>query len=395
MTAHAAYARLVREHQDLAALAAEARAWIVNRALPLWSSAGFDAETGSFEEALGFDRKPLPLPRRAMVQARQIVVFARGALEGDFPAGRNLALRAGHAWIARYLGADGAPGWVFSIDRAGQVVDATRDLYAHAFVLFALAWLRRLDDHPDFARATADTLAFLDEAFADPVAGGYWDSLPRKDALRRQNPHMHLFEALIELYETTRAPAVLDRCRALDELARTRLLSASGAIREYFADDWSVVPAEGAGSVEPGHQFEWAWLYRRFEAISGENRDDVVTGLIDCGLRFGVTLASGRIIDECGEDGLVRKASSRSWPHAEAAKALATEIGRGRSELLPLYGRIIRRLLDTYCPRALAGGWLDQMDAADRPVSTTMPASSLYHLYFGLKSSEFLLERQR
>jgi len=381
---------IITEASALRRSAEAGQSWLTNLAYPLWLNHGFDRETDSFVEQLDFDGLPLmAVPRRLMVQARHISVFAQAALAGDFPAGGDFAIAAGRQMLARYLKADGSAGWVFSINRDGRVVDATRDLYAHAFALFALAWLMRLEPSSALLAAIDESLGFLDVAFADPDHGGYWDSLPRKDALRRQNPHMHLFEALIELHQATGDEAILDRCRTLDALARTRLRGIDGALLEYFHDDWSVHPSSGQGSVEPGHQFEWAWLWRRYEAISGEDRSPIVRALLSQALR-GTDVANGRIIDECGEDGTALKPSSRSWPHAEAMKALALEINRGDIDWIPLLARVSDRLLSRYCRVQLNGGWLDHLDADDRPLSKVMPASSLYHLSFGIRAIQSL-----
>lgn len=277
--------------------------WLRDRALPLWSCAGFDAAGSSFIEALDLDRRPLPdLPRRLMVQARQVAVFADAARTGIFPEGGAIARAAAEAMIARYLAADGAPGWVFSVAADGRVIDPTRDLYAHAFALFGLAATRRLAPSQRIDAAIDATLAFLDGPFRDPRHGGWWDALPRKDHLRRQNPHMHLFEALLALHEATGDAAILKRCAEIDALARRHFLNAAGALVEDFSDDWHIAPAPGAGRVEAGHQFEWAWLFRRYEAASGVNRDAVVGSLLDSAVRSGLDPATGRICDEAGED---------------------------------------------------------------------------------------------
>lgn len=371
--------RSVEGAPDLAAVATEAHAWLFTRALPLWSTAGYDAAAPAFAEALDFDGRPLPLPRRLMVQARQVSVFADAALNGTFPQGADIAKAAGTAMIARYLEADERPGWVFSLTPDGAVADGTRDLYAHAFALFALAALHRLAPSAQVDDAVAKTLAVLDGAFADPAHGGWWDALPRADGLRRQNPHMHLFEALIALYEATGAAGILARCRRLDALARQHFITAAGALPELFGDDWQVHPAPGAGAIEAGHQLEWAWLFGRYAAVSGEDRCTIIAGLMASARRTGLDEATGRIRDEAGEDGAIRKATSRSWPHAEALKAFAAAPpAPQRDALLAL---IARRLLSRYClPN---GGWVDQRDADDRATSARMPASTLYHLYFG------------
>lgn len=369
-------------------LAQRAENWLRQKALPLWSGAGFDGETRQFEEALGFDGAPLrDRPRRLMVQARQIAVYASAALEGLHETGAPLAIEAGRRMAESFLEADGQPGWVFSIDRKGQVVDPRRDLYAHAFVLFALAWLRRIDPAPLWLEATSRTLAFLERDFADREHGGYWDQLPRRSGLRHQNPHMHLFEALIAQGTIDRDPAVITRAADLDRLGRERFLHpVSAALREQFHDDWRVFPDDGQGSVEPGHQMEWAWLWGEYEQLTGLDRSATSRALVDRALLTGVDPRDGRIVDQCDEAGAITKVSSRSWPHAEAAKALAQRIAAGEFGYLPVYCAIVDRLLSRFCDGPAPGGWIDQFDEADAPVSAFMPASSLYHVYFGLRT---------
>ncbi len=374
------------ESADALDLHGRAERWLTESALPLWSSAGFDTRTGMFEERLDFDGSSASsAPRRLMVQARQIAVYAAASLSGRFPEGAELALRAARSMITAYLEGDGAPGWLFSVGRDGRAVNARRDLYAHAFALFALAWALRLDDDAVFGAAIDKTLDFLDSSFADPVHGGFWDSLPRPDALRRQNPHMHLFEAFIALYETTARQDILDRCRVLQELALTRFYDpASGALREYFDNEWVAHPAPGRGSVEPGHLFEWAWLLRQFEKAGGKPQPSAVRAMVAMARKFGLSPACGRIVDEIGEDGSVRVTASRCWPHTEALKALSEETWRGERAYIGDICRITRRLLDCYCVTDIEGGWMDRRDEKDKPASSFMPASTFYHIDFGL-----------
>ena len=57
------------------------RDFVIQSALPLWASSGFDEENGSFQERLDFCGKPTQSqPRRLMVQCRQIVVYARASI---------------------------------------------------------------------------------------------------------------------------------------------------------------------------------------------------------------------------------------------------------------------------------------------------------------------------
>jgi len=364
--------------------------WLHNMALPLWADKGFDHSRGIFEEQLDFSLQvQTEQPYRLMVQARQISVYAAAAVTGRYSSGREMALIAAEGMIRRFECADGRPGWVMSINRRDEVSDPTRDLYAHAFALFGLAWASRLDARASFRGAIDRLIEFLDDHMFDPVAGGFWDSLPRRDRLRRQNPHMHLFEACIALYETFGDKAFLQRCQKLHELLVDRFIDHhSGAVREVFSDDWAVAPSEGEGSVEPGHLFEWAWLLGRYEAISGTSDKHRIASLMRMAIVSGLNLNTGRIIDEIREDGTPARRSSRSWPHAEALKAL-TSIPEGHEIAI---AAILHRLNTLYCSPAFLGGWQDHLDENDLPLRDNIPASSLYHLYFGITSAAELLQ---
>lgn len=382
--------------EDLSKLACQLNrnaGWLLDDALPLWADAGFDVEQEMFEERLTFDGAPIPsAPRRLMVQARQAATYAAAALSGRFPEGADLALRAGHSMVLRYLEADGAPGWVFSRGAGGGVADRRRDLYAHAFAIFSLAWLLRLDADPLFSNAIDETLRFLDCHCADAAGGGYWDCMPRADLLRRQNPHMHLFEACITLFETTRSEEILARCRALCELAhRCFIHEDTGAIREFYDDDWKHSADAELATVEPGHLYEWAWLLRRYERISGEDQSGAVHSMLNLALRAGTDRALGRIVDAIDEQGKVRSACSRSWPHAEALKAMCAEVTFSGWNDFELPARILERMERVYCRQDLHGGWMDHVNERDDPACTFMPASTLYHVYFGIAAVEDLL----
>src|SRR5262249_39388817 len=67
---------------------------IVDRALPLWSTTGWDGAAGGFVDRLHQDgTADRAAPRRIMVQARQIYCYAKAAQLGWYPDGRAIALK--------------------------------------------------------------------------------------------------------------------------------------------------------------------------------------------------------------------------------------------------------------------------------------------------------------
>jgi mannose/cellobiose epimerase-like protein (N-acyl-D-glucosamine 2-epimerase family) len=104
---------------------------------------------------------------------------------------------------------DGQPGFVHILAPDGTVLNPLRDTYDHAFVLLALASVYTLDRDAQI-RAEIDSLTtFLDTKLCSPHGGfleGWPASMPR-----RQNPHMHLFEAFIAAFDATRDAAFQNR----------------------------------------------------------------------------------------------------------------------------------------------------------------------------------------
>lgn len=360
------------------------RDWLTEQALPLWATAGVDP-AGGFVEALTLDGAPLPdLPRRMRVQARQIYVYSHAALLGwPGPAGgpdaRAVAAQ-GFAFLTRhYWHPEG--GFRFAVARDGRKLDERRELYEQAFALLAMAWYGRATGDKAAATWIARILAFLDGALADPVHGGFDEGVPAvADGPRRQNPHMHLFEAMLALHAATGEERYLDRARALLALLRGRFVEASsGALRENFGRDWT--PLDG-DTLEPGHHFEWTWLLDRFAAATGETTATERARLYAFG-RHGVDSADGLAFNGIAPDGAVKADTKRLWVQTEAIKAELTRHAAGEADAAARVGRLLDGLFARYlaAPGVAAGAWQDHIRRSGRGFAPNAPASSLYHLF--------------
>jgi hypothetical protein len=82
---------------------------------------------------------------------------------------------------------------------------------------------------------------------------------------RRQNPHMHLLEALLAAHDAFGDGVFFARAEELVLIFLSRFFQAGeGALPEYF--DAALAPQREAGRflVEPGHHYEWIWLLDRY-----------------------------------------------------------------------------------------------------------------------------------
>ncbi|HEY3890221.1 MAG TPA: AGE family epimerase/isomerase, partial [Caulobacteraceae bacterium] len=215
---------------SLAQTAAASKTWLLEAMLPLWSTAGFDERTGQFVEALTLAGEPVPLPRRTLVQARQMFVVCAGGRLGWSGPWRERATAAGEALLAR--GRSDAGDWIYSFGADGAPAEARGDLYTQAFVVFGMAEAGRALDRADFIAAAKATCARLETGWADP-SGGFLegDISPHPG---RQNPHMHLLEAFLALHAATGEAADLARAERVAALFMSRLLTAPDHIPEEF-----------------------------------------------------------------------------------------------------------------------------------------------------------------
>jgi len=343
--------------------------WITASALPAWAIQGFDRRAGRFHERLDRAGVPMVVPHRAMVQARQIFVFAHAAELGWAREGASLA-DAAMASLLRDFATDAGDetSVAFAIDPAnGAVCAPQRDAYAHAFVLFALAALHRLNGERKLLDVADRVIRFVERRLIDPEHGGLFDALPAP-AEKRQNPHMHLLEAYLLLARTAPGRGHEERAAALVALFHRHFLR-DGVLIEYFRPDWSVARP----LWEPGHHFEWVWLLGEYAALTGDRLEPEMEALYRSAKKHGLA-EDGLVIDALSPDGAVLQASHRIWPHSEAIKAAATRKDIGFAD--EMAAGLMRHFLD----RPFAGGWIDHVSAEGAPLVDYVPASTLYHL---------------
>lgn len=363
------------------------RGLMIEGALPLWAGQGWDSVRGGFVDRLDkngvADREA---PRRLRVQARQIYCFAKAAQLGWYPAGRDVALRGLEHMLATAKSPDGRPGYASLLAADGTVLSATRDTYDHAFVLLALASVYQLDRDAQVRAEIESVLRFLDGDLKSPH-GGYMEGIPTS-LPRRQNPHMHLFEAMIALFDATHDMVFQNRAGEIFSLFLAHFYEPrTGVLGEYFEEDWSrILPV----SVEPGHQAEWVWLLKGFERITGCPTSKYRSALLASALRFR-DARTGCLVDEGNVEGQIIKSSGRCWPQTEIAKAWMAQAESGEAGAEDEARAALMRLERYYLCHPVKGGWYDQFDRDNGMALETIPASSFYHVLCAVTEADRIL----
>lgn len=372
--------------EDAAGVVVRLKQRMIDHALPLWSREGWDKSCGGFIDRLHRDgTADRAAPRRVFVQARQIWCYAKAAQMGWYPDGRAIALKGLEHMLAKAKAPDGKPGYVHRLTPEGEVQDARRDAYDHAFVLLALATVYALDQDAQVRAEIDALLAFLDGHLRSPH-GGVHEGLP-VSMPRRQNPQMHLFEAMIACFDATHDLSFQNRAGEFFALFLANLYDKQKrALGEYFEEDWSRIEPV---SVEPGHQAEWAWLLKGFERITGCPTGQRRGELVETALRYRD--ATGCVVDEGDVAGNIRRDTRRLWPQTEMAKAWIAQAEGGEAGAADEARAALVRLERHYLSHPVAGGWYDQFDRDGNSLVETIPASSFYHVLCAVTEAEQVL----
>ena len=345
-------------------------AWLMTAALPAWWALGADLDQGGFHEALDFRARPVGGPRRARVQARQIYCFAAAGELGWAGPWRTAVEHGLTRLLGAYRREDGLFRTLVASD--GGALDETATLYDQAFALFALAWAAKV--LPERASGLEATARLVVEALRAHRAGRRGFTEVVGPTPYQSNPHMHLFEAALAWEAVSRDPTWAALADEIAALALSALIDpATGALGEHFDAAWR--PAEGAAGrlVEPGHQFEWAWLLQRWGAARGDDAAlAAARRLYGVGLR-GVDRARGVAVDALSDDVGVTETSARLWPQTEWLKA-SLILDHAEEAVAAARG------LQLYLDAAPPGLWRDRLGPDGRFVEEPSPASSLYHI---------------
>jgi mannose-6-phosphate isomerase len=344
--------------------------------VPLWQGPGWNAEMALPYEALDAQHQPLPPQRyRAMACARQLFLFSSFI---GHPQVADAGIRAAALFrsLQQHFHDAEHGGWFYSIDPQGAPLDRRKDLYTHAFIIFACAHYWAKVREPLVESVLNAALHVVAEQFAD--GDGLYESVLDEDwssmgAGPLQNPLMHLAEAFLATLEVREDAQTLAALDALAEAMQRRFVDIEhGVMLEKpldAVDNWS----------EPGHQFEWFYLLESSEHLRGTPLHRSLTTAFAHAEEQGVDQVTGAVVAMLEVDGSVKDGTQRIWAQAEYLRALT---------LRPDSEALLARQLNALQQRFLhPAGWNECLDSQGQVSRSDMPSTTPYHLatcYIGL-----------
>ena len=344
-------------------------------------------------------------PVELYVTCRMTHVFALGLMAGDPPApggprSGELADLAAHGVAVLLDGPlrDAEHGGWFAAVRGEAVETATKQAYAHAFVVLA-ASTARTAGIPRADELLEAALAVHEQRFWDEEQGMVveeWDaSWSELDPYRGINSAMHTVEAYLAAWAAGAGPRWRERALRIAGRVVAWAGERSWRIPEHFDADWTPLPEHNedrpADPFRPygatvGHGLEWARLLVTL-ATTGERTDGT---LLDAAVHLADrAVADGWAAD--GSDGFVYTTDWEGRPvvqermHWVLTEAIATSTvlhwvtGEARHAVdLERWWRYA----DRYLVDADGRSWRHELDQHNRPSARTWPGRpDAYHAY--------------
>jgi mannose/cellobiose epimerase-like protein (N-acyl-D-glucosamine 2-epimerase family) len=361
---------------ELARLNLRLRGWLAEAAYPRWADRGVDADNGGFVEALGQNGVTLGAPLRARVHPRQVYAFAQAARFGWRGDAAGIIRRGIDYFLTYYRRSDGLFRTLADVD--GTPLDDRALLYDQAFALLGFAAAAAaLNARAEFQARALELRGLIASRLG--ASDGAFRSSEEADGWRESNPHMHLLEACLAWADLGYEEDWGDWIRDLVSLALARFIRRdSGAVAEAYTPAWQSAPGLAGRIIEPGHQFEWAWLLLRSEARHPGPLRQAALRLIDVGETMGVR--NGVAVNALLDDFTIHDPNARFWPQIERLKAalLAAQL-TGEAHYWSLAEAAASSFLP-YLDTPISGLWFDVRLPSGDLVDSPAPASTFYHL---------------
>lgn len=334
-------------------LAEELEAHFLEEVLPFWFPRCVDRRNGGFHPHFRRDGSPGPNSEKTVVfQARMTWVAAEVALRYPERAGefRSYA-EHGLAFLRDVLWDTEHGGFFWGLDERGRFLPrygAEKHLYGMAFGIYAAANVYRATRREDALLLAQKAFFWLEQHAYDKENGGYWEAYhrdgsvitevpkpgtdgradPRRDLLgtpygfKSMNSHIHILEALTELYRAWPDPRVKDRLSSIFFVVRDRIAVEPGCLNLYFTPDWRAVPDHDSF----GHDVETAFLLLEAAEVLGMEKDEKslrrAKSLVDHALEYGWDRKDGGFYDKGTAFGPAYGLEKIWWTQAEGLNAL-------------------------------------------------------------------------
>ncbi len=386
--------------QTLDAFAQAVRGQLFDHILPFWTGPALDQEQGGWvawmSNDLHVDRSK---PKGLILNSRLLWTFSAVHHFQPDPLYRQMADRAFDVLMSRFWDKQhGGAFWQLAGD--GRVLDDSKKTYGQAFYIYALAEYHLAFGTPAALERAVELFDLLERHAHDPRQGGYWEvrrgdwseaadsRLSEKDLNEKKsmNNHLHVLEALTNLYRATKDPRVERRLRGLVRMFEQRILDPQTAhLHHFFDEQWRV----RSHTYTFGHDIEASWLLcEAAEALDAATMFQDVRPLAlrmaDVVLKEGLDADGGLCYE--GKAGKIIDRRKECWPQAEAVIGFLNAFQLSGDAQFLEAARRVWTYIEQHLVDRVYGEWFWRINADGRPDADLPKVSEWKGPYHGSRA---------
>jgi mannobiose 2-epimerase len=373
----------------LASQAADFKSQLASKILPYWYDTALDQTNGGYLLADDLKGRTVAKEKQLVSQARLVWGYSHACLHG-FKSDRRDYLKAaahGYRFLLDHFWDREHGGCFWMTDVTGKVIDDRKIVYGEGFVIYALAEYSRASGDKEPLRLAMEVYQTLQEHAYDAKNGGWvehfqrdWTPLPRHApnaqvevaGLKSANTHLHLMEALTELYDATHDPAVRKSLEEALHVTATYFYPPDPSQAAFHREpDWKPVTDPASAGLSYGHNVEFAWLMVHAQKTLGRKPSwRHFYAYIDHALKYGYDHERGGLYSRGSDNQPATDTDKVWWVQAEMMAALSDAIQHKKN---PAYAEALEKLIrfvNAHQTDPADGIWLDTVTADGKPKFT-------------------------
>jgi cellobiose epimerase len=372
-------------------IAAECEANLQTEILDKWFPVAVDERGGGFFENYSIDWKRGAGDNKSIVyQSRCTWTSAQAARRFPEKAEMYRAMtRRGAACLADRLWDRERGGFYWTVGGDGRPVSQVKQMYGHAFGIYALAASYQATKDPNTLALAKKAFAWLDEHAHDAQNKGYFENIGpdgkpdtgtnavgARPGQKSMNTSIHILEALTGLYQVWPDATVKVRVQEMLEICRDKLYSEPGYLTQFFTADWQRTPSPDSF----GHDVETGFLMVEAAETLGQGDDPRIwtaaRRLVDHAMKYGWDNEHGGLYDsgQMTPDGVVTgglRTEKIWWVEAEMLNALLLQHEHAGKETPRYWDTFAKQWnwITKYQIDHTNGGWWPTVRADGTPAS--------------------------
>ena len=391
---------------ELKALIDKTEAYLRTGLLPFWIDRCLDAECGgalTYFDGHGHPTGETDKP--FLMQARVLYTMA-SAHRAGYGDGRcaEIATTVARFMLDHYWD-DEFGGWYWIADRKGMPQVTDKVGYGQCFAIYAFSEFALATGNAEGREAALRSYSAVCQHMADTRHGGFFELMARDwqpkpggrfgGDRKSLDVHMHMMEAMTNLYEMTGHPTHRRRLLEIIDLILARMVHPVNGLGYMqfsldwtplapimFATDWGRDAEQGGGLrgpldlTSPGHNVEFFWLLLHAADIVGIPRQQFAPVVENLGrhcVTLGIDAEFGGVYADVPMDRPAAQPEKQFWQQAEVLIGILDAYALLGNAA---YWRAFRNVCDFVFGHLVAmdgrGEWYERVDRAGTPIDSAL-----------------------